>query len=233
MTPEITTRSFSNDQLTFDKVFFDNLYNLKSGKEKDSKELKKVFVDIGAHAGFFAFSALVLGAKKVYCFEPYIDNFNVLLKNCYTHSFVGRVTPYQLGVYTQPMIGKFSAPELIDGLYFDLAGIGLSISDGSYYPCQCVTLDTILREYCFDEQVDVLKINIGYAEKEILLGSEILPKNVNSVCGEVSCSDSEFAEFKKSMGIKGFINCYSTPLNDKGRIQFWMSKTNLSDNFIK
>ena len=83
MTPEITTRSFTNDQAIFEKVFFDNIYKLKG--EKDSN---KIFVDIGAHAGFFAFAALSLGARKVYCFEPFVDSYKVLLENCYNYYYL-------------------------------------------------------------------------------------------------------------------------------------------------
>lgn len=229
MTPEIVTRSFSNDQFVFDKVFFENHYGLKGDKDK-----QRVIVDIGAHAGFFTFTALSLGARKVYCFEPYIDNFNVLLKNCYNHSFIGRVTPYQLGIYTSTFTGKFGAPNLVDGVYFDLAGIGLITQpDATFYPCPCATLNALLEIQCFNEKIDVLKINIGYAEKEILLGSNLLATNVAAVCGEVSCNDAEFLEFKKNMGLKGFINCVSKPVDANGRVTFQMSQCPLADNFIQ
>lgn len=229
MTPEIVTRSFSNDQLVFDKVFFENLYGLKGDKDNH-----RVVVDIGAHAGFFSFTALSLGAKKVYCFEPFIDNFNILLKNCYNHSFIGRVTPYQLGVYTSPILGKFESPKLVDGVFFDLSSIGLATQSDTHYPCPCVTLSSLLEFQCFNEKIDVLKINIGYAEKEILLGaSTILQNNVNAICGEVFCSDAEFMTFKKDMGLRGFINCVSKPVDQNGRVVFQMSQSPLSDNFIQ
>ena len=227
MTPEIITRSFSNDQFVFDSVFFNNYYKLK-GNKQDSL----IVVDIGAHCGYFSFAALTLGARKVYAFEPFLDNFKILLNNTYNPHFTGRITPYQLGIYTELMIGKFSTPSLIDNIYFDMSGIGLiTEEDQNYYPCSCYNLDTILKDYCFNEKIDILKINIGYAEKEILLNSKLLESNVNSICGELTCEESELLEFKKQLGIIGFINFFSSPPNDKGRTLFIASRPPLSDYF--
>ena len=230
MTPEIITRSFSNDQAVFDSVFFNNRYKLKGNKDKN---VSKIIVDIGAHGGFFSFLALSLGARKVYSFEPYIDNFNILLKNCYTPHFVGRFTPYQLGVNFESGLCRFDSPQLVESMYFDLSGIKLSITDDdTHYPCPCETLDEILRIQCFNESIDVLKINIGYAEREILLGSFLLQHNVKSICGEISANDVQLFEFKRQLGIKGFVNFVSeTPSSDE-RVIFRASSIPLSENFI-
>jgi FkbM family methyltransferase len=229
MTPEIVTRSFSNDQSHFDRVFFDNCYQLR-GRKKD--EAGTIVVDIGAHAGFFTFAALTLGARKVYSFEPYIDSFAVLLKNSYNPNYVGKVTPYQLGVYTSEMVGKFSAPALKDGLYFDFAEIGMTTSDESFYPCPCVQLSTLLNTFCFGEQIDVLKINIGYAEREILTTCDsTLEQRVNAICGEISANELELTQFKIAISLKGFKNFVSKP-STEGRFLFQASQSPLSDNFI-
>lgn len=132
-------------------------------------------------------------------------------------------------------MGRFSAPNFVDNIYFDLASIGLTQPNAeNYYSCPCVNLPTLLKENCFNEKIDVLKINIGYAEKEILLGAgPILKENVNSICGEVTCNDNEFLEFKKSMGLQGFIYCVSKPVDVNGRVTFQMSQSDLADNFIQ
>lgn len=226
MTPEIVTRSFTNDQYVFDNVFFNNYYKIKGEKEKE-----KIFLDLGAHAGYFTFSALTLGARKVYSFEPFVDSFKILLQNCYTPHFAGKFTPYQIGVYTERKIGKFSIPKLVDGIFFDTNSIGLCTDEKEdYYPSFCITLDDVLNDYCYGEKIDVLKINLGYAEREILLSSNYLSSNIDSICGEVSLDQESFSFFKKDIGIKGFINCFSTPEKD-GRIRFWASKSELNNNF--
>jgi FkbM family methyltransferase len=228
MTPELVTRSFSNDQEVFNRTFFENIYKLKGEKDSNS-----IFVDIGSHAGYFAFAALNLGAAKVYAFEPFVDNYQIFLKNCYNYNYAGRVTPYQLGVSLQRKSSKFSIPKLIDNIYFDTSSINIlneSEEEENYYPCQCETLDEILNIYCFNETIDVLKINIGYLEKEILSSSLLLQKNVISFCAEIDASNDEFLKFKKETVLKGFHNSFSEEINED-RKRIWFSKEKLSKHF--
>jgi len=65
----------------------------------------------------------------------------------------------------------------------------------------------------------------------MLLESKFLTQNVKSICGEVSCTEEEFITFKRDMGIKNFINCYSLPPNKQGRIMFLMSQVPLSNYY--
>ena len=228
MLPEYTIRAFSSDSAVFDEVFFNNKYKLKGHKENG-----RTIVDIGSHAGYFSFLALSLGAKKVYSFEPYIDNFNLLLKNCYIPNFLGRFTPYNLGINTEPSIGRFDAPKFIDNIYFDFSSIGFSLDNSEkIYPCRCEKLDDLLTNQCFGEKIDVLKINLGYAEREILLGSSLLASNVISVCGEITANDAQLLDFKQQLGIKGFVNFVSETPTENDRVIFRASQVNLSDNFI-
>ena len=229
MTPEIVQRSFTNDEQVFQEVFFENKYKLKGHKESGP-----IILDIGSHAGFSVFTELTLGARQVFAFEPFIDNFNVLLKNCYNPHFVGKVTPHAVGVYTSEIIGKFSGPNLINNLFFDMAKIGLCTkSEEHFYPAPCFTLDTILEKFCFNEKIDILKVNLGDSlEREVLLGSNKLQENVKCFCGEMTVNDIQLMEFKKHMVIQGFVNFVSNSMDANGRTLFWGSKTALSENFV-
>ena len=58
MTPEITLRTFTDDQYVLDKVFYANNYRLKKFPEDE----KVVIVDVGAHTGFFSLLCAMRGA---------------------------------------------------------------------------------------------------------------------------------------------------------------------------
>ena len=97
---------------------------------------------------------------------------------------------------------------------------------------QSELLNEVLSVYCFNEKIDVLKINTNYTEKEILLGSTKLSENVQSVVGMIESTEEQVPEFKKQMGIRKFINFYSLPPDEKGRVLFWASKNSLSEHFV-
>jgi FkbM family methyltransferase len=68
-------RSNTNDEEIFRSVFTNNQYNIGNLKEED------VVVDIGSHAGFFALKAWDHGARNIYTYEPFEENFLALKKN--------------------------------------------------------------------------------------------------------------------------------------------------------
>jgi FkbM family methyltransferase len=201
MTPKLTIRSFSNDQYVLDKVFYSNFYRLKGIKEP---ELQPTVIDIGAHAGFFTFAALSLGAKKVHAIEPYVDNFKILIDNIESSD---NVIPYNFGVYTENTILHFAQPDLIDGSYYDFANISINSVTPMMYHWPCHDLDTILGKI-IKEKADILKINIGYAELDIIKSSESLSENVSNICIQTSESPEVVKEFVSVMGKKGYIDSF-------------------------
>src|SRR5438045_1610892 len=93
MTPELTIRSFTNDQYHLDKVFYANSYNIKGFKDLHKKP---TIVDIGSHCGYFTFAALALGAEKVFAFEILPDNHRVFLKNVSDSDFRYKVKAWNI-----------------------------------------------------------------------------------------------------------------------------------------
>lgn len=228
MTPEISLRLFSNDQSVLDKVFYANAYRLKPREDKE----KNVVVDIGAHCGYFAMTACAMGAKKVYCFEPFYENFRMLVKNA-DQAEVGLIVPHQFGVFPQAYNFKFNYPEYGEKKFFDYANIDIEDKKGAKTSsAPCITLDEVLGEYV-SEPIDILKIHIGYAEEAILQSSNLLASRVQAVCGATIPEGTGPDKFKDFMAKKGFVNSHFGKLpDDDKRLVFMFSKEPLQKYFI-
>jgi len=230
MTPKLIIRSFSNDQYLLDKVFYSNCYKLRGFKDS---ERKPVVVDLGAHCGYFAFSALASGAKRVYAFEPFTPNYKILIQNLGDNP-IGPVIPYQLGVYVAPVALTFGYPRLTEGSYFDFAHVGsdLNVDNSEFCKCCVLPLDTLLEHYV-GEQVDILKISIGYAEAAILANSNMIQDRVSNICGEIVLNTTGQDKLRAILTTKGFVDIDFTPVEgEAGRLIFHASKTNRKEMFV-
>lgn len=229
MTPILRLRTFTNDQYCLDKVFYSNFYRLKGFGDT---ERKPVVVDFGAHCGYFTFSALSLGAKKVYAFEPFTPNYKMLLLNVGENP-IGPVIPYQLGVYVAPVALTFGYPQLINKSYFDFANVGSEINVDSQEFCKCcmLPLDTLLEHY-IGEQVDILKLSIGYAETSVINTSNLLSKMVANICGEIALDEAGKDKFRAVLTNKGFTDVEYYPVEgEEGKLLFHASKTDRKEVF--
>lgn len=72
--------NFTFREGTWDNAIFNCINQHNEYKLPDSME-GKVVVDIGAHIGSFGYACLSRGAKKVYAFEAFKDNFELTQKN--------------------------------------------------------------------------------------------------------------------------------------------------------
>ena len=229
MTPILKIRSFSNDQFWLDKMFYSNFYRMKGFAEG---EKKPIVLDLGAHCGYFTFAALSLGAKKVYAFEPFTPNYKMLLDNVGDNP-IAQVIPFQLGVYVTQVCLTFNYPNLINKSYFDFANIGLDFNVDNPEFCKCcmLSLDNILQQYV-GEQVDLLKLSIGYAELAILSASELISSMVNHICGEISLDEAGQNKFKAVLIGKGFNDVNFYPVTgEENKILFHASKGSNKEMF--
>ena len=208
LTPEFTIRSFTDDQYILDKVFYANNYRLKKLPEEEPA----VIVDIGAHSGFFSLLCLMRGADKVYSVEPFTDNFRVLSQNL--ESFQDKSSILKMGVYTENRFGNLEYPTAENNFFYLSSvkfhnGVKDEPSDLSYF----VTLDELLGSLP-EPEVTLLKINIGYAETDILLSSKNITK-CKYVCGETSASEEKLAEVVAHMKDQGFNDSYMASSKEK------------------
>lgn len=228
MTPTLKIRSFTNDQFILDKVFYANSYKIRGFLEP---EKKPVVLDLGAHCGYFTFTALSLGASKVYAFEPFTPNYKILLDNV-GDSPIGRVVTYQLGVYVAPMRLTFNYPQLLDKSYFDFANIGFenNLSVPEFCHCCVQPLDVLLADYV-GEQVDIMKLSIGYSEASIIDSSDLISTRVANVCGEISDNPEAQKRLQAVLFSKGFIDTEFYPITGENKAVYNSSKTNRKEVF--
>lgn len=224
MTPVLTIRSFSTDQYVLDKIFYSNYYGIKN--------VKGTVVDIGAHCGYFSFCAMALGAEKIFCFEPFFENYKILLDNLFFNNNINSVTPNQLGVYAQNGIFDFDNPPLLQEKYFDYSNFQISEKKDNVAQVQCITLNQVLAEIVKVE-VDLLKINLGYAETDILLSSNLA--SVKNICGEGELDENSSKMFKAKMFQLGFVfgNVkQNKDMESRYLFQFSREESNFKEMFI-
>ncbi len=197
MTPEIIIRSFSDDQYTLDKVFYSNYYRIKDFGEEST------VIDVGAHCGYFSILCAMRGAKKVYNVEPFVENYRILLKN--TESFMEKVENLKLGIYTENKLAKLAYPKFEKNFFF-FSKVGFD-SEGEVFDLNSfVTLDTLF-ESISETKINLLKINIGYAEVEILTSTTQIDR-CEYVCGEIKGGEERIAPLTEYMTSKGFQDSY-------------------------
>ena len=194
-TPEITVRTFSDDQYYLDKIFYSNYYRIK----EFSRDTESVVLNIGAHTGFFSMLCSMRNATKIYNVEPFIENFKMLVKN--TEVFSDKTENLRLGVLTENKFSNFGYPTM-DNNMFMFGHTKIHSSEERKDLCPCVTLDELL--YAIDEpRIHLLKINLGYSEADILTSSERIDK-CDFVCGESSASEEKLKHLVSYMNEKGF-----------------------------
>lgn len=229
MTPTLTIRSFTNDQYILDKVFYSNFYRLKGLKDANKKP---VVVDLGAHCGYFTFAAVSLGAEKVYAFEIHPENYKILLKNTSHPSLSDKVKSFNFGVYTKFDILEFKDGDLVDKLYLNWADLVLApTKEEADYSRPAFTLDFILEKFV-TENVDILKLNIGYAEIEILSGSKLIETRVDNICLEIKEDILKINDLINTMKTKGFkYSSISKVSEEDGAYVILFSKSKCEDTF--
>lgn len=182
VTPDLTIRVFTNDQYVLDKVFYNNFYRLKVLPEN------AIVVDVGAHVGYFTVASILKGASKVYAFEALSANFRYLAKN--TEFFADKVQLNKSAVLFQNSLLTLAQPTFTEeGKFFDFNNI--EIEPSKDVPSETVpsfTLDSALSTI-EDDKIDLLKINLGNNEMEILNNSSKLDR-VQNICGEMYNADT-------------------------------------------
>lgn len=144
-----------------------------------------VFVDVGAHIGYYTCIAAKIIDKKgeVYAFEPEPFNYSLLMKNIYINNFKN-VLPVNKAISDKK--GKIK-------LFLSYEGGQHSIAHG-----QCcyssVEVETItLDEFFKDKKIDIIKIDVEGAEPFVIRGGSKILRNVKCMFIEFSQSTLNYA----------------------------------------
>lgn len=132
-------------------------YDLPSGS---------TIVDIGAHIGWFTLSASHIPDVRIFCYEPFPENYRLLTENLQLNGLT-RCRAFQMAVAPSEGEATFHHSRLSTGgtLLADGSPLGLSI-EGSY-KVQTTTLEGIFAANQI-EKCDLLKIDCEGIEHDIL-----------------------------------------------------------------
>jgi len=217
MLPEITLRSHSSDQFLIDRVLYSNSYRINNLLPNST------VVDIGAHIGAFSINAHLHGAEKIYAFEPFQNNYEILIKNLF--NFCKNYQSYQLGVTNSAGFFPIEEPRLVNNFFYDISDIKISEKGHPSYFCK---LDEVLS--MIPEKINLLKISIPDLV-EILENSNKLYLCEN-LCFELDSKENSEEILEKIKRKGAFLNCEALK-NSQNTTLYKFSKTDLSICFLK
>ena len=193
---ELYQELFESKQRFLDEVFEQEIY------KKASPQL--TIIDLGAYEGEFAFYCLNF-AKKIYAVEPDPTPYKILQE---------RVAKFDLGnivkIFPLAIAGKNGKRIL----YASGAGGSTLLADGDTEHDQdkkivvpALTLKTFMKRNNINK-VDILKIDVEVAEKEIL-AAEDFPEAANKIKFIIGEPHQTYESINKSLTNNGFlVNSY-------------------------
>jgi FkbM family methyltransferase len=150
---QLTLRKNSSDVDVFNQVYLDLEYNINLDFEP------KIIVDVGANIGLTTrFFKNKYPKAKIISIEPEINNFEILVKNCSSCENI---------FYKQNALwNTHSKIEMTTDSSFDSFKVTDVKKDSNTQQVQTLIMDDLLKEFDI-HQIDILKIDIEGAEKEV------------------------------------------------------------------
>jgi len=176
-------RTNTSDLLVYKMVIEEQQYNFTTSEEP------KVIIDAGGNIGLTAvYFAEKYPKAKIITIEPEEDNFKILKKNTQHYSNItainaalwdseGEIELLDVGLDNW---GFMTATGGIDTKYTQITTSKTEMK----HLVKAVTIEKILRDYNID-MIDILKIDIEGAEKEVFNGHSAWIKNVRSIITEL------------------------------------------------
>ena len=118
-----------------------------------------VVIDAGASFGLYTLPAILMGAQKVYAFEPHPQFYNSFRNNLELNNIVDKCELYQLGLANQEAELQFN----LDDLTCFTGNPNSSI--------KVARLDKVVEEMIKIDRLDFIKIDVEGAELDVLEGA--------------------------------------------------------------
>jgi len=151
------------DFIVLDETFSQNAYGLQPYDFRDDG----IFLDIGANIGAVSVLAHRTGAKKIICYEPVPENYNLLVRNLAANGVEAEL--HQEGVWGDHRTIRIASFQGGSNSYPDF----LARYQGEIIEAKTVTLPDILDRF---ESVAVLKCDTEGAEYEFMMDTALNKK---------------------------------------------------------
>jgi len=184
----VVLRLKTSDVGTLREVFVDADYDF------ESRRAPKTIIDAGAHIGFVS----ILFANRwpdarIIAIEPEPENFALLQRNTAPYE---RIVPIHAALWSDNGVVSLVDPGL-GSVGFRTQNVEPNAPSGAGYPVPAVTVDRLMEAHGM-ERVDVLKMDIEGAEKEVFATSSKWINSVGVLIAELhdrykpGCQDSFF-----------------------------------------
>jgi FkbM family methyltransferase len=193
--PELEIREGTSDRAVVEEVIHRRIY-LKNFILPFIKH-NGLIIDIGAHIGSFTIQACsLLHPKVVLAIEPERDNFSHLIKNVAKARFKKIVHPIQVALWDSPAKKELYCQPANPSTHSLLPSwrewmtnpLRLDPNADAYeiQPVQTDTLDNVLKSVQLEHaKIEVIKIDVEGAEKQVLEGSSEALRRCNIMIGEL------------------------------------------------
>lgn len=155
------------------EVLMENCYSLPNDLPAD-----ELIIDIGAHIGCFALACLRRGARKIVCFEPDPENFDLLRQNLEPYSeyvTIHNKAVFKKGVSRARMLRGTEKTEIITAV----AIVHEQDTDDGFV--DCVDLESIIAEH---GEAGILKLDCEGGEWPSFAETDNLDK-VKQIIAEI------------------------------------------------
>lgn len=170
-------RMGTSDMPTFDQVFVEREYEFVVQRHPD------VIVDAGANIGLASiYFASRYPLAKILAIEPEITNYDLLVKNTRHYS---NIVPVNAALWNKNEMINLVDPGLGKWGFMTQDGTQQTESLGDVsHQVQGMTIEKIMEEHSINN-IDILKIDIEGAEREVFLDTSLWLESVNSIIIEL------------------------------------------------